>query len=53
MQHAFFAHVMFWRHHVESPTLTHKKKNMSTIDLFNNQSDDGSTIGEQLSCARR
>ena len=40
-------------HHVESPTLTHKKTTMSSIEIFDNQSDDRLSIGEQLSQARR
>ena len=32
-------------HHVESPTLTHKTT-MSSIELFDDQSDDSLSIGE-------
>ena len=40
LQHAFFAHVIFLTQHVDSPTLTHNKTTMSSIELFDNQSDD-------------
>ena len=40
-------------HHVNSPSLTYNKTTVSSIELFDNQSDDGLSIGEQLSFARR
>ena len=49
LENIIFAHVIFLTHHVKSPTLTHKNTAMSSIELFDNQSDDSLSIGEQLS----